>query len=120
MTNPTLFSRSFIWSVAKVEAPEIVTSAWIDEQLAETYDRIGVRPGLLASIAGIEERRWWPANTCFDDAAAQAGALALSQAGIDANEVDLLISSSVCKHHLEPSVACAVHYRLGLSPTCLN
>ena len=120
MTNPTLFSRSFIWSVAKVEAPEIVTSAWIDEQLAETYDRIGVRPGLLASIAGIEERRWWPANTCFDDAAAQAGALALSQAGIDANEVDLLISSSVCKHHLEPSVACAVHYRLGLSPACLG
>ena len=120
MTNPTLFSRSFIWSVARVEAPEVVTSAWIDEQLAETYDRIGVRPGLLASIAGIEERRWWPSNTCFDDAAAQAGALALSQAGIDANEVDLLISSSVCKHHLEPSVACAVHYRLGLSPTCLN
>jgi 3-oxoacyl-[acyl-carrier-protein] synthase-3 len=120
MAIPTQFSRSFIWSVAKVEAPEAVTSAWIDEQLADTYERIGVRPGLLSSIAGIDERRWWPADTCFDDAAAQAGSAALAAAGVTADEVDLLISSSVCKHHLEPSVACAVHYRLGLSHDCLN
>ena len=32
----------------------------------------------------------------------------------------MLISTSVCKHHLEPSVACAVHHHLGLAPGCLN
>jgi 3-oxoacyl-[acyl-carrier-protein] synthase-3 len=26
----------------------------------------------------------------------------------------------VCKHHLEPSVACAVHHQLGLSTSCTN
>ena len=34
--------------------------------------------------------------------------------------MDLLISTSVCKHHLEPSVACAVHAELGLPATATN
>lgn len=115
-----MFSRSHVWSVAHVEAPEIITSDWIDEQLAETLDRVGVRPGLLESVAGIRARRWWPADVTFDEAAARAGAVALEQAGVAPSEVDLLISTSVCKHHLEPSVACAVHDRLGLSATAMN
>jgi len=118
--SPAQFSRSTIWSVSHVEAPETVTSAWIDEQLAETYQRCGVRPGLLESVAGIVERRWWPAEMPFDEIAALAGQRALDRAGVAPGEVDLLISTSVCKHHLEPSVACAVHARLGLSPSCAN
>ena len=101
-------------------APEVVTSAWIDEQLSETYDRVGVRPGLLESVAGIIERRWWPEEVSFDEAAAMAGRAALADAGVDPAEVDLLISTSVSKHHLEPSVACAVHHRLGLGPHAVN
>jgi 3-oxoacyl-[acyl-carrier-protein] synthase III len=114
------FTRAHVWAVSHAEAPEIVTSAWIDEQLASTYERVGIRPGLLASVAGIEARRWWPEGVSFDEAAAIAGQKALARAGIDASEVDMLISTSVCKHHLEPSVACAVHYRLGLPATCTN
>jgi len=103
-----------------VDAPEIVTSAWIDQQLAQTYERVGVRAGLLESVAGINARRWWPEDVKFDDVAARAGVRALEQAGVAPSEVDLLISTSVCKHHLEPSVACAVHDRLGLSAKCMN
>ena len=115
-----LYGRPSIWSVAHVEAPEVVTSAWIDEELAESYERCGVRPGLLESVAGIIERRWWPEEVTFDQAAALAGKEALAQANIDASQVDLLISTSVCKHHLEPSIACAVHRGLGLSVTATN
>ena len=114
------FARPAIWSVAHAEAPEVVTSAWIDEQLAGTYDRVGIRPGLLASVAGILERRWWPDGVTFDEAAARAGRRALELAEVAPSEVDLLISTSVCKHHLEPSVACAVHHHLDLGPTCVN
>ena len=32
----------------------------------------------------------------------------------------MLISTSVCKDHLEPSVACAVHHQLGLPSSCMN
>jgi 3-oxoacyl-[acyl-carrier-protein] synthase III len=106
--------------VAHAEAPEVVTSAWIDDQLAETFERCGVRPGLLESVAGIVERRWWPEEVTFDEAAALAGRKALELAELDPSDVDLLISTSVCKHHLEPSVACAVHHRLSLGPECVN
>ena len=120
VSNRLEFLRPTIWSVGHAEAPEVVTSAWIDEQLAETYDRCGIRPGLLESVAGIVERRWWPEEVTFDEAAAKAGVRALELAEVDPSEVDLLISTSVCKHHLEPSVACSVHFRLGLGPECIN
>jgi 3-oxoacyl-[acyl-carrier-protein] synthase-3 len=107
-------------SVEAVEPPEAVSSDWIDEQLAVTYKRCGLRSGLLADLAGIKERRWWPDGFTFDQAAALAGRQAIDAAGIDPAEIGMLISTSVCKHHLEPSVACAVHHQLGLSTSCTN
>ena len=112
--------RAGLINVAAVDAPEIVTSSWIDEQLAPTYERWGMRPGLLAELAGIEERRWWPEGVTFDQAATMAGRKAIDDSGIDPSEIGMLISTSVCKHHLEPSVACAVHHQLGLSTACVN
>ena len=112
--------HSGILSLAAIEAPRVVTSDWIDEQLAETYQRNGLRPGLLAGLAGIEERRWWDEDVSFTDAAAMAGRAAIEQAGIDPSKIGILISTSVCKENLEPSVACAVHHQLGLSSSCLN
>ena len=109
-----------VLTVAAVEAPEVVTSAWIDEQLAGTYERTGLSAGILADLAGIEARRWWPEGVTFDQAAARAGRAALDQSGIDPDAVGMLISTSVCKDHLEPSVACAVHNQLDLAPSCLN
>ncbi|MGB0114402.1 MAG: 3-oxoacyl-ACP synthase III, partial [Ilumatobacteraceae bacterium] len=106
--NSVLTHRNVgVLAVEAVEAPEIVTSAWIDEQLAETYERTGLKPGTLSELAGIEARRWWPAGVTFDEAAAMAGQKALDVSGIDPSRVGMLISTSVCKHHLEPSVACA-------------
>lgn len=113
-------TRTGILAVQAVEAPEVVTSAWIDEQLSSTYQRVGVRSELLAELAGIEERRWWPAGFTFDEAAALAGKAAIAASGIDPDRIGMLISTSVCKHHLEPSVACAVHHRLGLPSSCTN
>ena len=114
------YERSYIWSVSAAEAPEHVTSAWIDEQLAGAYELTGVRAGLLEQVAGIVERRWWPAEVTFDEAAALAGTKAIDAAGVDLDDIDMLISTSVSKHHLEPSVACAVHHQLGLAPSCVN
>jgi 3-oxoacyl-[acyl-carrier-protein] synthase-3 len=103
-----------------VDAPQEVTSAWIDEQLAETYASCGVRPGLLEKVAGIHTRRWWPEGTTFDQVAAEAGRVALKNSGVSASDIDVLISTSVCKHHLEPSLASSVHHQLGLPPSAMN
>lgn len=112
--------RAGVVHLAAVEAPEVVSSEWIDQQLMPTYERWGLRPGLLAELAGVKERRWWPDGFTFDQAAAAAGRKVIDEAGIDPSEIGMLISTSVCKHHLEPSVACAVHHQLGLSAACIN
>ena len=122
MTGNTVFRPRdvAVLGVEAVEAPEVIPSTWIDEQLATTYERTGLNPGTLADLAGIEERRWWPEGVPFDEAAAMAGRAVIESTGIDPERIGMLISTSVCKHHLEPSVSCAVHHQLELSPACLN
>ena len=114
------FTDTAVLSVSIAEAPIVVTSAEIDEALAETYARLDIRPGLLEGLAGIVERRWWPEDVTFADAAAMAGAKALADAGIEAKRVGLLIDTSVSRGHLEPSAAVDVHHQLDMPSHCLN
>lgn len=114
------FSDTTVLSVSAVDAPIVVTSDEIDAQLEQTYERVGLRPGMLESLAGIAERRWWPDDVTFADAAAMAGAKAIAEAGIDPSAVGLLVDTSVCRDHLEPSAAVDVHEQLGLSTACVN
>ncbi len=80
--NSVLTHRNVgVLAVNAVEAPEVVTSQWIDDQLAETYDRTGLKPGTLTELAGIEARRWWPEGMQFDEAAAMAGRAAIDASG---------------------------------------
>ena len=114
------YTDTAVLSVSGVDAPQVVTSDEIDEQLAATYDRVGLRPGMFESLAGISERRWWPTDVTFADAAAMAGAKALADAGVDPGQVGLLIDTSVCRDQLEPSAAVDVHQQLGLGSACVN
>ncbi|MCL1594029.1 MAG: 3-oxoacyl-ACP synthase III [Actinomycetia bacterium] len=109
-----------IVSIAHVDAPQVVTSAEIDERLSATYERVGAQAGLLESLAGIKERRWWPEGYLFTDAAAAAGARAIESAGIRVEEIGLLIDTSVCRDRLEPSSAVTVHNALDLPSWCLS
>jgi len=114
------YTNTAILSVCAVDAPIVVTSDEIDAQLATTYDRLHMRPGMLEKLAGIRERRWWPYDVSFTDAAAMAGAKAIAEAGVDPSHVGLLIDSSVSRAPLEPSAAVAIHHALGLPTSCLN
>jgi len=113
-------SDTAILSVVAVHAPEVVTSAYFDERLTATYARLGTQPGLLENLAGIRERRWWPEEVSFAEAAAMAGRKAIDESGIDPARIGLLIDTSVCRDHLEPSAAVAVHHMLDLPSSCLN
>ncbi len=66
------------------------------------------------------QRRWWPDGLSFAEAAAKAGQKAIEQSGIDPSRIGLLIDTSVCRDHLEPSAAVAVHNMLDLPSSCLN
>jgi 3-oxoacyl-[acyl-carrier-protein] synthase-3 len=114
------FTNTAILSVEAIEAPEVITSSSFDDQLEPTLERLGLRRGMLEQVAGIKERRWWPPEVTYSEAAAQAGAKALEAAGVSPDDIGLLIDTSVCRARLEPSSAVFVHNELGLPPSCLN
>lgn len=113
-------TNTSVLSVCAVEAPIAVPSSAFDDQLSEAYDRVGLLPGMLVKLAGVRERRWWPEDVSFADGAAMAGAKALAEAGIQPEQVGVMINTSVSREHLEPSTAVAVHHQLGLPTSCLN
>lgn len=114
------YTDTAVLSIGIATAPIEVTSDEFDSQIAETLDRVGLRSGMLEGLAGIRARRWWPEGVSFADAAATAGRIALDDSGVDPARIGLLIDTSVCRDHLEPSAAVDVHHQLGLSTACLN
>jgi acyl-CoA:acyl-CoA alkyltransferase len=114
------FRNTALLNVSRVDAPRVVTSDDLDERLASTYRRVGLRPGLLERLAGIRERRWWPDGVSFVDGAATAGAKAISESGVDPASIGLMVNTSVSRRYLEPATAVAVHDAIGLPPSCQN
>ncbi len=114
------FRNTSILTVSTADASQVITSEAMDERLTDTYKRVGLRPGLLARLAGIRERRWWADGVTFVDGAATAGAKAISESGVDPADIGVMINTSVSRRYLEPSTAVAVHDALGLPTTCQN
>src|SRR5688500_8658850 len=90
-------ANTAVLSVGAVEAPIVVSSASFDERLAGTYKRLEMRSGMLEELAGVRERRWWPEDVTFADAAAMAGAKALAEAGITPAQIGVMINTSVSR-----------------------
>jgi 3-oxoacyl-[acyl-carrier-protein] synthase-3 len=114
------FTDVAVLSVQACTAPLVVTSSDLDGRLAPFYRRTRTMSGLVTSLAGELERRQWPADVTFTQAAATAGERAIVASGIDRSRIGLVIDTSVSRARLEPSSAVSVHHRLGLAPNCLN
>lgn len=114
------FHNTSVLAVCAIDAPQVVTSADMDDRLSEVYARVGLRHGMMQRLAGIHERRWWNRGTTFADGAAMAGAKAMAEAGVQPGDIGLLVNTSVSRAHLEPSTAVAVHNALGLPSSCQN
>jgi len=114
------FENVSFLGVAHVDAPNVVTSAEIEERLAGTLKRLEMRPDLLQDVSGIIERRVWDEGVQPSQVAAQAGEAAIAAAGIDRNDLGVLINTSVCRDYVEPSTACIAHATLGLPESCMN
>lgn len=98
---------------------EVVSSADIERRLAPLYERLRLPEGRLELISGIAERRFWPPGTLPSQVSERTARQALHSAGIERRRVGALVHASVCRDHLEPATACAVHHRLQLPAECL-
>ena len=103
-----------ISGLAHLDAPHVVTSAEIESRFAGTLERLGIEPGLLEGLSGIEERRVYDTGTMPSEVAAEAGEAALARSGVAREDIGVLINTSVCRDYLEPSTASLAHGRMGL------
>ncbi len=109
-----------IESVAYELPPHRISSAWIEEQISGLLSRLRIPHGQILGLTGIRERRFWDTGVTPSAVATLAARKAIDKAGINPQDIGVLISTSVCKDYIEPSVACIVHGNLKLSPHCLN
>lgn len=98
---------------------EIVTSAELEHQLAPAYERLRLPEGRLELMTGIRERRFFSPKTVPSSVSVASGEKAIRASGVDHRHIGALVHGSVCRDHLEPATACAVHHGLGLPAECL-
>jgi len=114
------FQNVAIAGLAHIDAPHALTSSEINERLKPTFKRLRIRSDMLGDVAGIRARRLWDQGTCVADIATRAGIQALEDAQVSANQVGLLISTSVSRDYLEPSTASMVSGNLGIGDNCIS
>ncbi len=112
--GPSEFDQVAIVALARDEAPTIIASVEIEDNLAEVYGRLKLPRGLLASLTGILERRLYPLSYPPSLVAARAAKTLFVRYKFDRERVDLLYSTSVGRDHLEPSTASIIQHRLDL------
>ncbi|MET0889890.1 MAG: 3-oxoacyl-ACP synthase III [Stenotrophomonas maltophilia] len=115
-----LFQNVSIAGLAHIDAPHTLTTHAINEQLKPTMDRLGIRTDVLGDIAGIHARRLWDDDQQASDVATLAARLALEDAGVTADQIGLLVNTSVSRDYLEPSTASIVSGNLGMGEDCQN
>ncbi len=98
---------------------EVVTSAELEQRLAPAYERLRLPEGRLKLMTGIRERRFFPAATVPSSVSVVSGEKAIRASGIDRRHIGALVHGSVCRDHLEPATACAVHHGLQLPTECM-
>jgi len=114
------YNNVCIESMGYVIPEQVVTTKWLEEQLAPVYKKLAVPHNLFERLTGIRERRWWDDGILPSDGAAEAGRRAIQNAGIATEDVESLIYAGVCHDYIEPANAVFVHDKIGLSPNTLN
>lgn len=115
-----LFKNVSIHTIAHLEAPVIVTSAEISARLAKTLKRVRLPLNYLERMTGIKERRFWDKNQLPSEVATMVAEKVIEKSGLKKNDIGAVISTSVTKDFIEPSIASIVHSNLKMPNKCIN
>jgi 3-oxoacyl-[acyl-carrier-protein] synthase III len=112
------YSRVSLDGLAYELAPNVVSSAALEQRVKPVYEALRFQLGQLEALTGIRERRWWDAGFKLTDGAIKAGRKALSAAGVPASALGAVVYAGVCRDGSEPATACAVAAALGTARDC--
>jgi len=111
-----LYTKAYIEAFGYELAPNVVSSADLEERLGPVYEALHFQKGQLEALTGIQERRLWDPGFRMHEGAILAGRKALDASSLSPGDIDTLIYAGVCRDQLEPATACAVSHGLGLRP----
>lgn len=118
--STTTHKNVVLLGIAEAIAPVEVSSDSFDKRLSETLKSLRLPRKLLQRVAGVYTRRNWKSPTDYFEGAATAARQALADSGVTADQIGLMINTSVSREGLEPSVAVAIHDKIGLSSRAMN
>ena len=96
--------------------PRRVTNQDLAAQLAEKG--IETSDEWIVSRSGISARHWAEPDVTCSDLAVKAAEQAIAAAGIDRQDIDLIILATSTPDFVFPSAACMVQERLGITNHC--
>ncbi len=98
--------------------PHRVTSSTLEEELRATYERCAVPMGLIEGLVGVKARRFWDEGASIDSLATEVVRGLLQ--GREYLTPGMIVSTSVCKDYIEPSVAALVAGALDFPAECVT
>ena len=90
---------------------KVISNEWFATYLDTSDEWITKR-------TGIKERRWLSEGERPSDLFLGASQMALKDAGIEANDIDMIVVGSVSGDYTAPSVGCILQDRLGITNDC--
>ncbi|MDY6905741.1 MAG: 3-oxoacyl-ACP synthase III [Thermodesulfobacteriota bacterium] len=109
------YKNVFIDNFGYELAPNVVTSAELEDRLAPFYEAVNIRPGQLQALTGIRERRFWNPGDSMYKGTIKAGQKALAASVVEPDDIGMIVYCGVCRDNLEPATACSVADGLGLN-----
>ena len=94
----------------------IGTGSYLPERVVSNREvgaSLGLDPGVVSRLTGIEERRWATDSQASSDLAVEAARRALHAAGLPVLELGAIVLSTTSPDSVFPSTACHVQRMLG-------
>lgn len=102
--------RAKITALGTYVPPRVLSNADF-EKMVDTTDE------WILSRTGIRERHVVDKGVATSDLAAEAAKRALTERGVDANEIEAIVVATVTPDMFFPSTACLVQHKLGIKST---
>lgn len=98
------------------------TGSYVPDKVVPNEDlsSLGCDPEWIIQRTGIRERRHAPENIATSDMAYEAAVAALESAGVDSQEIDLIVVGTFTPDSLTPSTACRLQQRLGIRAAAMD
>jgi 3-oxoacyl-[acyl-carrier-protein] synthase-3 len=107
--------RAAIAGVASYLPERIVTSEQVEQMIADASREHGFVPkaGIVEQLTGVRERRFKTREQDTSDLAVAAAIKALAAAGMEVDDIDLIVFASSSQDLIEPATAHIVSAKLG-------